>query len=83
MLHTLNHPQVGPAFGALLAGEIGPGHLPEALTLLDQADARGHAEAAAERHHREGMNALDEALVGTASSSRLRAIAEWLLGRSA
>jgi geranylgeranyl diphosphate synthase type I len=83
MLHALNHPQVSPAFGALLAGEIGPGHLPEALTLLDQADARGYAVAAAERHHAEGMSALDEALVGTAAGSRLRAIAEWLLGRSA
>jgi geranylgeranyl diphosphate synthase type I len=83
MLYALNDPEVGPAFGALLAGEMGPARLPEALALLDQAGAQGYAAAAAERHHAAGMAALEEALGAAAAGSRLRAVAEWLLGRSA
>ncbi len=83
MLHTLNHPQVGAQFGALLADEVDAGRLPEALALLDAAGARDFAVAAAEAHYAAGMAALEQALGAQMGSSQLRAVAEWLLQRSA
>ncbi|MFN8469916.1 MAG: polyprenyl synthetase family protein, partial [Caldilineaceae bacterium] len=62
MLHALNHPAVGTEFGALLAGEVDAGSLPAALALLDAADARTFAVAAAEAHYAMGMVALEQAL---------------------
>jgi geranylgeranyl pyrophosphate synthase len=83
MLHALNYPGVGAEFGALLSGEVNAGKLPAALALLDAADARAFAITAAEAHYATGMAALDQALGPQTASSRLRAVAEWLLQRNA
>jgi geranylgeranyl diphosphate synthase type I len=82
MLHALNHPQSGPAMAALLAGEVTPAHLPEALDLLAQSGARQAASFAAEAHYARGLAALEEGLGDSAGTGRLAAVAEWLLQRN-
>jgi geranylgeranyl diphosphate synthase type I len=82
MLHALNHERNGAAFARLLAGAVTPVQLPAALDLLAQSGARAAATAAAEAHFAAGMEALEAALGERSRSSRLAAVAEWLLQRN-
>jgi geranylgeranyl diphosphate synthase type I len=82
LLHALNHPQTGGDLARLLAGEITPAQLLAALDLLAQAGAREAATFAAEAHYARGMAALEEGLDGRVASSKLAALAEWLLQRN-
>jgi geranylgeranyl diphosphate synthase, type I len=82
MLHALNHPQAGAQFSALLAGNVGSSQLPAALALLDMSGARDYAVAVAETHYAAGTLALEMALGDKTASSRLSAVAGWLLQRS-
>ena len=57
--------------------------LPAALALLDTTGARDFAVSAAEAHYAAGMAAIEQALGQKTTSSKLRAVAEWLLQRNA
>ncbi len=84
LLHTLNHPDVGAEFAALLANpDLGAAHLPDAMTMLTKAGARAFAEEAVQNQHERGLVALAEALGVRMEESRLLALADSLLARQA
>ena len=83
MLHALNHPQVGAAFAALLAGDVGPDQLPYAMAMLDQAGTRAFAEEEMRRWHARGVAALRTALGDRAQGSMLSTLTAGLLERRA
>jgi geranylgeranyl diphosphate synthase type I len=83
MLHALNHERIGEHFETLLADNLGPTQLPQALLLLGQAGTRSFAEAQMQAQHDAGVNALRTALGERYVDSTLFALAEGLLNRKA
>jgi geranylgeranyl diphosphate synthase type I len=83
LLHALNDARVGPRFAALMAGDIGPAQLAQALELLDEAGSRAYAEAEERSWHERGLAALRSALGERTESSALLALTESLLNRAA
>lgn len=81
MLHALNHDRVGEQFETLLADDLGPAQLPQALNLLVQAGTRSFAETQMQAQHDAGLNALHTALGDRYTDSALFALAESLLNR--
>jgi geranylgeranyl diphosphate synthase type I len=81
ILHALNYEETGAPFARLLAAELGPAQLPQALSLLAQADARSFAEDALRAHHKAAVACLAEALGRTTQQSMLFALAHRLLQR--
>jgi geranylgeranyl diphosphate synthase type I len=82
MLYTLNHPEAGARFAALLAApDFGAARLDEALALLDEAGARAYAAAQVRRLHERGVAELRAALGAAADDSALLALTETLLHR--
>ena len=83
LLYALNHPIVGKRLQAIFATDIGAEQLPEVLALLDESETRTYAEARVRAHHELAIDALHGALGERASTSRLMALADSLLHRSA
>jgi geranylgeranyl diphosphate synthase type I len=83
LLYALAHPKTGEAMRRIFAEPVEPNRLPEVLTLLDQCDARRHAEAQVAEYHAGGVQTLSAALGVRAEHSPLRALADSLLNRSA
>jgi geranylgeranyl diphosphate synthase type I len=83
ILYTLNHAEIGLRFATLLAGELGPPQLPQALALLAQANARSFAQAQVQAYHTAGIAALEAALGERYATSALFALGESLLDRQA
>jgi geranylgeranyl diphosphate synthase type I len=84
LLYALNAPVIGAELAALVDGEdFGPAALPQALDLLDRAQARAATETEMRVRYEEGMAALRAALGPQSEQSLLWAFAEWLLRRQA
>jgi geranylgeranyl pyrophosphate synthase len=82
ILHGLADPAVGAQLAALMAQpDFGPGQLPAALALLEEAGSRRYSGAQMIRWHEAARTALREALGDSAEASALWALMESLLER--
>lgn len=82
ILYTMNHPTVGLEFTALLNRNFSEAALPDALSLMEKADARAVAETKVHAYHQESTHALRAALGERANKSMLHTLAEGLLNRT-
>ena len=82
ILHGLANPAVGAQLAALMARpDFGPGQLPAALALLEEAGSRHYSSAQMIHWHEAARTSLCEALGDRAEASALWALMESLLER--
>jgi geranylgeranyl diphosphate synthase type I len=81
LLYALEEARVGPTLVARMSQPMEERDLPELLGLLAAANAQSFAEEQVEKHHQQGLAALEEALGSSALSSPLGGLADQLLRR--